>query len=186
GRHVRAAQLSQGDVMSEQAAVGFLNVMPPEQLRALVKMGDKQALEEATAYGTVERRRSLVANLPEWSVKLWRIVDHINGQFFGFALEGIETPQFVVYREGDHFDWHMDKGPETPRRRKLSLTLQLSASEDYEGGDLEVYSGDGTITAKREPGAVLAFPSWILHRVTPVTRGERKSLVVWAFGPTFQ
>ncbi len=85
-----------------------------------------------------------------------------------------------------HYDWHIDLGTGRFSRRKLSLSVQLSAGEDYDGGDLEFHLSGLDAAKMREQGTLIAFPSFHEHRVTPVTRGERFSLVAWIDGPPFR
>ena len=66
----------------------------------------------------------------------------------------------------------------------LSISVQLSGSEEYEGGDLQFEVGSDEIAAAQDPGSVIFFPSYIRHRVTPVTSGVRYSLVQWVSGDT--
>ena len=79
--------------------------------------------------------------------------------------------------------------------RKLSFTVQLSAPEDYVGGTLELamysqaYGGSqfsSYVDQTRQRGALIAFPSFHLHRVTEVARGTRYALVGWLHGPPFR
>ena len=70
--------------------------------------------------------------------------------------------------------------------RKLSVSLLLSDPDDYDGGDLQFKFGEEEQTAERERGMMTLFLSWSLHRVTPVTRGTRYSLVAWTSGPPFK
>lgn len=121
--------------------------------------------------------------------KLGYIARSLNGQFFGFDLYGFGEPmQYTVYHsEGNnHYDWHMDKGMKNHSPRKLSMVLQLSDPNEYEGGELEIFVSNETIKLEKRKGLVWAFPSYIMHRVTPVTKGIRKSLVVWITGPKFR
>ncbi len=120
--------------------------------------------------------------------RLGYIARMLNGQFFEFDLYGfVEDFQYTVYRsDNDHYDWHMDKGNTSASPRKLSMVLQLSDPEDYMGGDLQLMLGSEIITAEKKKGMIYAFPSYILHRVTPVSEGTRKSLVVWVAGPKFR
>ena len=62
------------------------------------------------------------------------------------------------------------------------MTVQLSRPEDYEGGDLELFFGSEPYRVQKSRGTVIAFPSFALHRVTPVTRGTRWSLFAWICG----
>ena len=72
--------------------------------------------------------------------------------------------------------------------RKLSFSLQLSEDDSYEGCDLEIFGGSTRVpmAVPRARGTLVAFPSYVMHRVTPVTRGTRKALVFWAGGPRFR
>ena len=96
-----------------------------------------------------------------------------------------EAPQYLVYHhsENGHFDWHVDQGVQPPR--KLSLTLQLTDPSRYEGGELQ-FNGGNIVCAPKDRGAAIAFPSYTVHRVTPVTAGTRKSIVAWITGPSFR
>jgi len=98
----------------------------------------------------------------------------------GFA----DALQYTVYGPDERFDWHMDLGPGRTSARKLSLTLQLSAAGEYDGGALEFVGNQ--YPGERELGAATIFPSYIAHRVAPVERGIRRSLVAWAYGPAFR
>jgi PKHD-type hydroxylase len=109
---------------------------------------------------------------------------------FGFALDAMsESPQVARYtaaRQG-HFDWHSDIGEGVvAARRKLTLVVQLSDPDSYEGGALELRPTTATSEASRERGSAVAFASFVLHRVTPVTKGTRHSLTIWAHGPAFR
>jgi PKHD-type hydroxylase len=70
--------------------------------------------------------------------------------------------------------------------RKLSLILQLSDATEYEGGELQLKDSSDHTAVERKKGHLIAFPSYLLHRVTPVTKGIRRSLVVWISGPAFR
>jgi PKHD-type hydroxylase len=121
--------------------------------------------------------------------RLDEIVLRLNEMAFRFELYGLmEKLQYTVYRgaEGGHYNWHVDQGGEPiPEQRKISLSVQLSDTHSYEGCELELV-GREIITASRKPGTVIAFPSYVLHRVTPITQGTRKSLVAWVSGPDFR
>lgn len=104
---------------------------------------------------------------------------------YKIELSGItRPPQYVEYRPGwGQFDWHDDYShglPEAPR--KLTIIIQLSSPRDYEGGALEVMGAE-TDQMPRDRGTVVVFPSFRVHRVTPVVHGMRKSLVSWIAGP---
>lgn len=119
------------------------------------------------------------------------IARRLNGQFFGFDIWGFQEHfQYTVYGdEESHYTWHMDRGMSHSTGsspRKLSLVLQLSDPDEYEGGDLQLFTQSEPITIEKKKGLVVAFPSFIMHRVTPVTSGTRRTLVVWLTGPSFR
>lgn len=120
--------------------------------------------------------------------RLGWIAQQLNGEFFDFNIWGFsEDLQYTKYTDNqDHYTWHMDKGTGTNSPRKLSLVLQLSDPSEYEGGDLEFFSSSEPAIAVKKKGVVYAFPSYIMHRVTPVTAGVRRTLVVWLTGPKFK
>lgn len=109
---------------------------------------------------------------------------------FGFELtEFGERIQVARYQEQDssHFDWHSDTGSaDLAARRKLTLVIQLSESGTYTGGGLETWSGNQPSQSSRNIGTATLFPAFVLHRVTPVTAGERWSLTTWIHGPMFR
>lgn len=104
---------------------------------------------------------------------------------YGFDLSGTsERLQYTVYTEEEqgHYDWHIDAMK--PLKRKLSAVVQLSDPSEYEGGELQIQNG-GIHVVEKKKGTCVVFPSWMSHRVTPVTKGVRRSLVVWIEGPPF-
>jgi PKHD-type hydroxylase len=122
--------------------------------------------------------------------KLAFIARSLNAKFYNFDLSGfVEDMQYTVYdgEESGHYTWHIDMAYDSTAPRKLSIILQLSDPSEYDGGEIQTSSG-GSIenTAIKQKGLVVAFPSWMLHRVTPVTKGVRKTLVVWVAGPQFK
>lgn len=140
-----------------------------------------------------EIRRSTVSWLydnPEnnWVYeRLSNIVSSLNADYFNFDLEGIESLQLTNYDEKDKgtYGWHQDFG-ETAPGRKLSLSLQLSDPNAYDGGDLQLKYGANPETMVKKRGHIVVFPAWALHQVTPVTRGNRQSLVAWVHGEPFK
>jgi|JI10StandDraft_1071094.scaffolds.fasta_scaffold46573_3 PKHD-type hydroxylase len=123
--------------------------------------------------------------------KVAYLCNDMNSKFFRFDLSGIYEPlQYTVYEPSadgkpGHYTWHMDRGDNiTPR--KLSIVVQLSSPTDYTGGDLELFFADPGVKAPRGLGHVAAFPSFLMHRVTAVTQGVRRSLVIWVGGPGFR
>ena len=115
----------------------------------------------------------------------------MNRNCFGFDLDYIPEIQFTEYDasyEGN-FDWHIDNIAQghSVYSRKLSMTIQLSPSTSYEGGNL-LFRGKAELPVEeiRPRGTVVVFPSFLEHCVTPVTQGRRLSLVAWIEGPNFR
>lgn len=119
--------------------------------------------------------------------KLRHIIIGANKECFGFELYGFyEAIQFTRYEApSGKYNKHIDTGP-GKITRKLSVTVQLSDSDDYEGGDLLIYDGPRGMSGDKKRGTITIFPSFMLHEVTPVTKGTRYSLVTWIGGPAFK
>lgn len=140
-------------------------------------------------------RTSLIKWVPqnqEWS---WLYEKMINlaikaNQLWKFDLHTApEKIQFTEYyaSEGGHYGWHQDIGKGPTSIRKVSITVQISDPNEYEGGDLEIWKGgDAPIKAPRGKGTVVVFPSYMMHRVTKVTYGKRQSLVLWVGGDHYR
>ncbi len=142
--------------------------------------------------GTAERklRNSVIRWIrlepaTEWIYsRMGALARHAN-QKYGFDIRGLtDSIQLAEYGEGEYYDWHLDIGSGKTSLRKISISVQLSDSEDYEGGDLEFFGRSED--PPRSMGSVIAFPAFLPHRVTPVTRGTRLSLVTWVSGPSFR
>ena len=120
--------------------------------------------------------------------RLTGIINNANERFFQLDLNRIETLQYTVYKPGQYYRDHLDLGYTNPNNavRKLSFSLQLTDPTTYKGGDLILKHGSEPETARRDRGSITFFPSYILHEVTPVTEGIRKSLVGWVTGPRWR
>lgn len=126
------------------------------------------------------------------------VAQSLNNQYYNFNLNGYESFQYTVYNgeEQGNYSWHMDlimgnhvfNGMEKFETRKLTLVLLLSEpGVDFTGGELEMNerSEENPTTVNIQKGRIVAFPSWMMHRVKPVLKGVRKSVVVWIEGPKF-
>lgn len=140
-------------------------------------------------------RNSKVAFLPidpattEWVwQKLGAIIPKVNYDLFMRDIEAIEALQYTIYssRDNQFYDWHLDSHDMyTDFERKISGVLVLSDPEEYEGGEFELIpSGDPTRSEKFKAakGEIIFFSSRMPHKVHPVTKGTRKSLVFWVLG----
>jgi len=172
-----------------------IDAFTPQELDAIINIGNALELERASTFGKNDPdiRDSYVQFLfpnevTDWVfARLGGVINAMNDAFFGFDLTAMEQGlQFTRYAApGEHYEWHIDRGMQTGTR-KLSLSLQLSDPDDYEGGDLELWFGGEPIKVSRDRGMMTLFPSWTMHRVTPVTKGTRYSLVCWISGPSFK
>lgn len=170
-------------------------VFTPEEMDSIIAIGERKTLDKGTTYGKHSDKirnshvRFLYPNeLTTWVFqKLTDAINITNQRHFGFDLFSLEQGlQFTRYTApGEHYDWHVDRGWNSALR-KLSVSVQLSNPDDYEGGDLELKFGGKSDRVTRERGMVTFFPSWTLHRVRPVTKGTRYSLVAWVSGPPFK
>jgi PKHD-type hydroxylase len=139
-------------------------------------------------------RKSNIKWLPfdskwEWVIdKIMSQVTEANKTIWNFDLKSIiDNIQYTEYEgNGGHYDWHLDIGPGSISHRKISITIQLSDPEEYVGGDLQIMTGSEYTTVPRGKGTVVIFPSFLLHRVVPLTSGNRKSLVLWVGGDHYK
>jgi PKHD-type hydroxylase len=123
----------------------------------------------------------------DWAFERLREVTlDFNQRTYQFEIDGCGDLQLCRYGTEQHYDWHVDISKGGYSRRKLSLSVMLSDPAEYEGGGLE-FGVDDYRRAVRPPlGHGIVFPSWLPHRVVPVTRGERWSVVAWWLGPPFR
>ena len=160
----------------------------------IIKIAKDKGLIKGTTRGKSDARQSKVCWLYasddlDWAFrKITDIVLNLNDRFFQFDIFGLsEGFQFTNYKApSGKYGKHVDRGFNTVIR-KLSLSIQLTDPEEYEGGELKLYTGekDGQIMDKSQ-GTLIIFPSYILHEVMPITKGERNSLVTWVTGKQFK
>ena len=117
--------------------------------------------------------------------KIAAAVGTANAEYYKFDLLGItHSLQLLHYKasENGHYDWHIDCGEGSAATRKISLSIPLTERNVYEGGNLEINNNGNDMKAIDEQGSITFFPSYLLHRVSPVTSGERWVIVVWVHG----
>lgn len=171
------------------------SVFTNSELDTIIEIGNSSELVKASTFGSQSDkvRNSYVNFLYPMPVTNWIferlacVTNSLNSQFFHFDLHGFDQGlQFTRYEApGQHYHWHKDSGRNTAVR-KLSISVQLSDPKDYKGGDLQFKFGNKDLTLPRKRGMVTVFPSYTLHRVTPVSKGTRFSLVAWVSGPPFK
>ena len=117
------------------------------------------------------------ANKKMWNFNITNIVDDIQISEYNYnPIEG---------EISGHYDWHMDCGGGVSSTRKLSVSIQLSEDDSYEGCDLQFMIHRNIIKAPRKKSTCIIFPSYLTHQVTKITKGTRKSLIFWIHGPSF-
>lgn len=120
--------------------------------------------------------------------RLAHVVASLNADYFGFELTGFgEALQLTNYHEARQgtYTWHQDFGS-LGTSRKLSMVLQLSDPNEYEGGELQILTSKEPTSIQKKRGLITVFPAWTLHQVTPVVKGTRQTLVAWISGPAFK
>jgi PKHD-type hydroxylase len=120
----------------------------------------------------------------------WRFALSVNKDWFGFNINSLPYLQFTEYDESYQGEYksHQDVFwiNSSSNHRKLTSIIQLSDETAYEGGDLILENVSESPPEKiKNQGTMLTFPSFIYHRLTPVTKGKRYSLVGWFEGPKF-
>jgi len=170
------------------------NAFSKEECETIINIAKDKGLIKGTTMGESDARDSKISWLypiddMEWVFR--RVTDialNLNEQFFKFDLFGInEGFQFTNYEApSGKYGKHIDRAINTSVR-KLSISIQLTNPDEYEGGELLLYDGEehGTLMDKTQ-GTLIMFPSYILHEVTPVTKGTRNSLVTWVTGKQFK
>ena len=174
----------------------------PKQCQMIINAGKKEPKQNASVGGKdgikggvidTKTRTSHISwipfkKMPEMYRDIEKIMKQTNGNHFGFdGMQITEMAQYTEYPEGGFYDWHVDNDvncAHEPPVRKISMTCLLSPESEFEGGDLELMSEGRTTKIKQ--GHAIFFASFIRHRVTPIIRGNRKSLVMWFGGPPFK
>lgn len=179
----------------------YQNVFTAEELTLLEKELDNLKVQAARLGNEGEEsdpdirtsRVNWIPTEPKWEWLYSKIVNlsaEANSSLWNFDLNAAdELIQYTEYHssENGHYTWHTDFGPDYMSHRKISITIQLSDTDEYTGGDLQLWTGGNEpLTAPRGKGVMVLFPSYMLHRVSPVTEGIRKSLVLWVGGSHFK
>jgi len=177
-------------------------IFTPEQCQMIINAGRSEPKQDAEVGskkgikgGVVDTktRTSHISWIPfKKMVDMYKDIEKMmkatNGNHFGFEnMQLTEPAQYTEYPEGGFYDWHIDNDvnfQHEPPVRKISMTCLLSPESEFEGGDLELMSEDKI--AKLKQGHAVFFASFIRHRVKPVVRGNRKSLVMWFGGTPFK
>ena len=176
----------------------FTSAFTPEELYKIKQIGDNLPKQVASVGGgdkneVSDYRKSEISWIVDNNETTWlysKIAHYAklaNKEMWDFDIWGYhDTLQYTkYYGDGGHYDWHADLGPGLSNR-KLSVVLQLSDPNEYEGGELQINPGGNILTVPKELGLICFFPSFLLHRVTPLTSGVRNTLVTWLCGANFR
>lgn len=170
-----------------------------DELEKIIELGESSDLYEAPLTGifsvqNLEVRNSKISWIEysedtEWIYeKLFNYCKIANETMgWDFDIDGIYEPlQYTIYDDesGNHF-WYPDLDEKTPNR-KISMVLELSTPEEYNDGDLQFNLGGLILNVDKQIGNLTIFPSYILHRVLPITLGVKRQLVLWISGKPFK
>ena len=170
------------------------NAFSKEECKKIIEIGNKNVLEEGKTFGAKkDYRKSKITWLYPYEETNWiyrrltDITNELNNKYFKFQIDGFaEGLQFTHYKEPDgKYSKHIDKYYNS-LTRKLSIVVQLSDPKKYKGGDLLLHIDQPEVKIEKQIGKLVIFPSYVLHEVTPVSKGERYSLVAWLTGKPFK
>ena len=137
----------------------------------------------------VRDNKEVVINNEKLNNKLKMVFELANHSIFKYNIQEMEKVKILRYENGGKYKWHTDTGAKETSTRKLTAVVQLSDETNYEGGDLEFgitdETGKNNHKANKTRGSITIFPSFLSHRVTPVTMGKRYSLITWMLGDCF-
>ena len=173
--------------------------LTPEECQAIIDFADDDYADPGSVgAGTEGKVNKEIRNVDLYRIplndrtkwifdKLARIVSFANADYYGYEIMGITHElQLLHYNQTgpqpSHYNWHMDVGPMTSATRKISVSIQLSDPDTYEGGELVINANGMEVLADDAQGTINMFPSYCMHKVGPMTKGERWALVIWVHG----
>lgn len=191
--------------MSKQLVVSFppgQGGLSPDEVKQILAAMDDEKLQQGRI--TTKDGKNLDASIRSGRVQ-WighkevgdKVFSHLytlayvanRERKWNFEIQGIASALQAVRYWGDaeeHYDWHIDWGGGNTRHRKITVVAHLSEEEDFTGGQLQVTNSSIPAMAVQAAGTVTVFPTFLLHRVTPVTSGCRSAAVCWILGPSFR
>ncbi len=174
-------------------------IFTPQQCQMIVNQGHQLKPEKAKVGGgkggehDTKKRVTTIswipfAKMPEMYKQIENQLSIVNLNHFGFdGVTLTEPAQFTEYPKGGFYDWHMDlnafgQDGQNPIR-KISMTLLLSDPKDFTGGDLMFSEMGDNKPLPLKQGQAIFFASFLRHKVAPVKKGIRRSMVMWFGGP---
>ena len=168
-----------------------------EECKKIIQIAKKKGMikgttlrDQSSKLGVRESKISWLYSSDEMEWAFRRVTDMVldlNERFFNFDIFGLnEGFQFTNYKApSNKYGKHVDRSSDLIVR-KLSISIQLTDPKEYEGGELYLYEDDQGVLMDKKQGTLIMFPSYVLHEVKPVTKGERNSLVTWVTGNQFK
>jgi len=173
----------------------FLSLSQCQKLMRYLETGKATDSELAGNYDNdlvnkkVRDNKEVVINNEKLNNKLKMVFELSNQSIWKYYIQELEKVKILRYENGGKYKWHTDMGSKETSTRKLTAVVQLSDETLYEGGNLEFGitddSGEKNYTAPRTRGSIIIFPAFLSHRVTPITKGRRYSLITWMNGDCF-
>ena len=186
----------------------FTSVLSKDFCQEIINCGLKKSPELATV-GAVGKKEPFFSKKEIKKIKKFRYSDIVwldepwiyqeilpyvkianNASGWNYQWHQSESAQFTIYKKNQYYKWHQDSDySDSNTLRKLSVSISLSDPKDYKGGILEI--DNRRLNVKKSvfqvkeilpQGSIVVFPSYLWHRVTPVTKGVRYSAVIWALG----
>lgn len=175
------------------------NLFNSEELKKIIKYGSSKNLQNTQS---LKEKNN---NNPQWfktpyneeNSWFWNKfsdgIEYLNNKYYNYNVWGFDNIQYTEYNKQNrgNYPWHTDMcfGKHTEKQmslRKLSAVLLLN--DDFKGGNFQINDGsfDAEINVPLKAGTLIVFPPFVIHRVTPITEGIRKTLITWCIGPKFK
>ena len=177
------------------AAAEFPNVFTQKECAEIIALRDSLGWDEArietrknpgesetnTQIRNTQRSHIIGNSTTAWIYdRMAAVIEQINAETWQLRLGHMEPIQLLHYATNGHYSWHSDLGSSgLMSLRKVSVSLLLNDPDGFVGGDLELRAGGKIIRPKMKQGSAVIFPAWQPHRIVPVSRGHRTSLVLW-------
>ena len=174
------ALLAEENAFTEEFCKSLIDRFDTKMKPAMVLMGKDTEVRDANAWQVTKRED---AELVE---KFEKVFFDVNAKNWDFDLSNLRDIQVIRYDSGGHYDWHIDIGTGANKARKLSMVVPLNDPSEWEGAELLMKANPDEVSMPFKVGVPIVFPSFILHKATPVTSGVRYIVAAFCYGPTFK